>query len=116
MHSSVRYGGQQSSFGYSEVARLDRVIVPGGAVHEDKPDTQVVRVEVDLHDVVGAARFPAIFQVPTIRISFPLANTKAPFSHVNDSGRILLAIANRYRPFHAVTVGLQCNIDVILVE
>jgi len=61
------------------VARLDRVIGPGGAVHEDKPDTHVVRVKVESNDVVGAVCLPAIFKAPTIRISFSLAAASTVF-------------------------------------
>ena len=56
--------------------------------------------------MVGAARFPTIFEVPTILIGFSLTNTESSLTYVHDSGRILLATANRYRPLHAVTVGL----------
>ena len=45
-----------------------------------------------------------------------LADSEASFTHVDDSGRILFAVANRYCPLHAVTVGLQSNINIILVE
>ena len=39
---------------FSEFSDLDCVIVPSGCVHENKPDTQVVRGEVEAHNVVGA--------------------------------------------------------------
>ena len=54
---------------FSEFSGLDCVIVPSGCVHENKPDTQVVRGEVEAHNV-GATRFSAIFNVPPIAIVF----------------------------------------------
>ena len=92
------------------------MIVPSGSVHENKPDTQVVRGEVEAHNVVGATRLSAIYNVPPIAIGFSLTDSEASLTHVDDSGRILFAVANRYCPLHAVTVGFQCNINIILVE
>ena len=109
-------GKTLGELGLSEFSGLDCVIVPSGCVHENKPDTQVVRGEVEAHNVVGATCLSPIFNVPTITIGFSLTDSQASFTHVDDSGRILFAIANRYRPLHAVTVGLQSNIDIILVE